>query len=86
MRKPRERAIAELGGSCVCCGETEAEFLEFDHIAPRGGRFDRKNLGISQQALMTLVGKGQRKGEIQLLCSNCHKAKSRRGICPHEST
>ena len=80
--RQRQRAIEALGGRCVCCGESTPEFLELDHVDPRGGRFDRKNLGISQAELQRRVSMGAR--NVELRCSNCHRVKSRGQVCPHQ--
>ena len=72
VNKRRLEMIAEMGGACVCCGETEPRFLQFDHIN-NDGHVDRKTAGRSIYY----------KRPIQLLCANCNAAK-RFGICPHQ--
>ena len=58
-----------LGGACVRCGAVEQ--LEFDHIDPATKSF---NLSIGwSRSWDTIVAE---LGKCQLLCHDCHKAKS----------
>ena len=66
-RRRRLDAIAEFGGQCVKCGSKEN--LEFDHIDPK--------TKISH--VMWSWAEVRRRAELtkcQLLCSDCHKAKT----------
>lgn len=64
----RYRAVQELGGKCVKCGETNIFKLDFHHKDP-----NEKEFGISQ--LSQHATWDTLKKEIDkciLLCSNCH--------------
>jgi len=74
--RSRRNAILKLGGCCSNCGTMDHRVLEFDHIDPRGGRIDRKTLGISQDKLLRIISKGN-VDNVQLLCASCHRIKTR---------
>lgn len=67
----RAMFIEEMGGKCALCSSTES--LEFDHIDPStksfnvGDRLSNRNEESVRQELQ----------KCQLLCSPCHKEKSR---------
>lgn len=65
----RAVAIAVLGGRCVQCGATER--LELDHADRTTKSFDLGHLwSISAQRY------GDELAKCQVLCHDCHKAKS----------
>jgi hypothetical protein len=80
----RRTVIDNLGGKCVCCGETEIVFLTVDHIEG-GGNDHRRQLGGSSQNLYRwLIKKGFPDG-FQVLCFNCNQGKHvNGGVCPHQ--
>lgn len=83
MRAWRDKVIAAYGGRCVCCGETEPKFLELDHIDGKGGKH-RREIGFNSEALYRWCEKNGFPPILQVLCANCHNAKSFWGICPHQ--
>lgn len=70
-RRIRDRAIENLGGACVVCGETERVVLEIDHIN-NDGKHERGQLKFRRAATGNIDG-------LQILCSNCHARKTRTG-------
>jgi 5-methylcytosine-specific restriction endonuclease McrA len=74
-RAIRSRAIAILGGRCVCllsrgCGGSDERLLQFDHKEPAAG-----NRGHNVAALYII--KHHNPTEVfQLLCANCHVIKT----------
>lgn len=81
QQKRRIRALQALGGSCVCCGESDEAFLCIDH-ADGGGAAHRRRVG--GKGVVGLVLRGEHEGgEYQVLCANCNMAKERVGGCPH---
>lgn len=79
----RAKVIAAYGSHCVCCGETEQEFLTVDHIHG-GGRKDRE-LGRGGHGLYRwLIQENFPKDHYRLLCMNCNFAKGIYGRCPHQ--
>ena len=84
-QQERDKTIFGYGGKCVCCGLTAATYLQLDHI---------NNNGADHRRILT---KGKRGGDLyrwavknkfppilQLLCGNCHQAKTRGGKCTPE--
>jgi hypothetical protein len=82
-RKERVAALALYGNKCVCCGETEAKFLSFDHINNDGSKQRKAGIPTLGRAFHTYLLRKQPK-DIQILCYNCNCAKGFYGICPHE--
>lgn len=74
--------IHHYGGKCVCCGEANPDFLEFDHINGGGLRHRREN-GLVGAPFYDYLNK-HKPSDIQLLCSNCNKAKGTSSECPHQ--
>lgn len=78
-RKIRLKVIAHYGGKCVCCGESNWAFLEFDHINNDGNEH-RKEV---KQVTASWIIANDYPDYLQLLCANCNKAKGLYGKCPH---
>lgn len=79
----RLRALQKYGGICACCGIDYPPYLEFDHING-GGTKERKE--IKHGAFYIQLLRQPVRSDIQLLCGNCHNAKSRGIVCrSHES-
>jgi hypothetical protein len=79
-RRQRQRTIEQYGGECKCCGESNWAFLEFDHVNNDGAQHRKE---LSGQKLVPWIIKNNYPDTIQLLCSNCNKAKGLYGGCPH---
>jgi 1,2-phenylacetyl-CoA epoxidase PaaB subunit len=79
----RAAAIGALGGKCVCCGETEPAFLEFDHVNDDGYRH-RKEKGYRTWRFFASIIEDTCMYKVQILCANCNRAKEVLGICPHQ--
>lgn len=80
-RHQRRRVIEHYGNICACCGESNWAFLEFDHSNDDGAEH-RKQLGKIK--LISWIIANNYPDTIQLLCSNCNKAKGLYGTCPHQ--
>jgi hypothetical protein len=80
-RNFRIAVFNHYGHSCKCCGETEPNFLQIDHI-DGGGNKHRKLIGRSH-LYSWLVKNNYPKG-FQVLCTNCNFAKGHYGVCPHQ--
>lgn len=81
IKELRESIIAYYGGKCVCCGETQFEFLAIDHVNG-GGSQHRKN--IKESSVCYWIKKNNYPEGFQILCHNCNMAKGFYGHCPHE--
>lgn len=80
----RRQLIDAYGGRCACCGETEFEFLQLDHING-GGRAHRRELKTNGVAVWRLVrNEGFPADKYRLLCANCNFVTRHGRICPHE--
>lgn len=79
----RKQVLTLLGGICVCCKENEHEFLEVDHIRG-GGNAHFKSAG-TWGVLREIRDDPDRLKKYRILCSNCNKAISKRGCCPHSN-
>ena len=82
----RDEAIVQYGGACACrsggsCGESWKPYLQLDHING-GGTQHRKELRGSKKFYAWLKRNNYPK-ILQLLCANCHQAKSRGQPCQH---
>lgn len=78
------KVIEAYGGKCMCCGETNMEFLTIDHINNDGAE-DRKNNGnkLGGKLYRWLIKNNFPKEEYQILCYNCNCSKGFFGYCPH---
>lgn len=81
--KIRLEMIEAYGGKCVCCGETEPQFLTIDHINNDGYSKRLAGEGSGATLYMKLKKLDWPKEEYQLLCMNCNFAKGHFGCCPH---
>lgn len=81
----RAKILSILGSKCVCCGEDDSDYLEVDHVNEDGAQERAKDrtlfdsFGIYARIKKLLVPTDV----YQLLCCNCHGAKSRGLICKH---
>ena len=82
-RKRRLRAIDRLGGKCECCGETQIEFLAFDHIEGLSGI--ERNHGLAADDTALKINKSKHPKETyRVLCHNCNSSIGFYGYCPHK--
>lgn len=79
----RAEFLAEYGGRCVCCKESEPAFLTLEH-KNRDGAQHRAQRGDSTQILRDLRRRGWPKDAYEILCFNCNRARWVLGRCPHE--
>jgi hypothetical protein len=81
-RELRNTVILGYGGKCVCCGDSRFRYLQFDHV-DGGGVSHRREVGNTWYLMKWIVA-NHFPGTIQLLCANCHHAKSWGGGCTIE--
>jgi hypothetical protein len=73
------------GGVCVCCHEKEVKFLTLDHIEENGNTHRAElKVGAGVQFYAKLKKQGYPQCGLQVMCANCHGAKSKYGQCPHQ--
>lgn len=84
-KKNRKVAIEYYGGMCSCCGETQYEFLTFDHVNGKTEEDKKKPRHLMGGAYLYLWLKKNNYPEgFQILCYNCNCAKGYYGQCPHK--
>lgn len=75
------KAIRAYGGRCACCGETHMSYLTLDHIN-NDGKQHRAELGVyGMRFYAALKRLGYPSCGVQVLCANCHMAKTRSVEC-----
>lgn len=77
----RKKVLEAYGNKCQCCGITDKNCLQIDHIKG-GGCAHRKSLSINFNKWLI---KNNFPEGYQILCANCNSAKGRFGICPHNT-
>lgn len=77
-RKLKEEVIQAYGGQCVCCREDYLPYLELDHVYGGGNKHRQE---VPHWNLLRLLKNENFPSYIQLLCGNCHNAKSRGVPC-----
>lgn len=87
--KLRAEVLAAYGGTCKCCGETQPEFLQVDHVNNNGASHRRELFGGNKNGCGLRFYTWLRRQkfpqqEYQLLCANCNRAKHHYGVCPHQ--
>lgn len=85
-RKLKVQTLAAYGGAvCVCCGETQMEFLTLDHVNGDGAAH-RKRLGMAAFRFYRTLRAQDYPNDppLQILCRNCNWAKGVDGTCPHQ--
>lgn len=82
-KKYRLKVLENYGNKCECCGENNQDFLTIDHVNG-GGTQHRKEIKVhaGYHFYIWLIKNNYPSG-YQVLCYNCHLAKSYRGRCPH---
>ena len=76
----RLAAITHYGGCCACCGETYIPFLDIDHV--NGGGSAHRKQYTNPVAYYRGLMAGEYSEPLQVLCGNCHHAKTRKYSCP----
>jgi hypothetical protein len=76
----RLKILEHYGRRCICCGETQIEFLSIDHVNG-GGYKERKDRGIF--GLYQYIIKNNYPDRFRILCHNCNQSMGFYGYCPH---
>jgi 5-methylcytosine-specific restriction endonuclease McrA len=83
-QKHRAGCISAYGSKCVCCGISNQKYLQLDHIN-NDGADHRKAISIDRGGSMyTWAFRNNFPDNLQLLCANCHQAKTVYGGCTSE--
>ena len=78
----RSLCIEKYGGKCVCCGNSTEKYLQLDHVDNDGAEHRRELSGGG--SLYKWAVKNKFPKRLQLMCANCHQAKSFFGGCTEE--
>ena len=81
----KDEVFAAYGGYvCVCCGETNREFMNIDHIDGGGAEHRRRLKSRSSASTYRWLKKHDFPPGFRVLCANCDVSRGRHGYCPHE--
>lgn len=70
-KKKRDRVLKEYGEVCVCCGLTEYDLLDIDHIN-NDGCHERREV---TDMVNWIIKQNFPKDKYQILCKNCNRTK-----------
>jgi hypothetical protein len=84
LEEIRNTVLEHYGSMCACCGETEPQFLNIDHINNDGAEHRRAIGNRVGSSFYRWIIKNNFPKDLQLLCCNCNMAKGLYGTCPHE--
>ena len=85
-KKYRYEVLSNYGNKCACCGETEADFLQVDHVNNDGVEH-RKS--VPSNRLYRWLIRNNFPPDFQILCSNCNLSKGfprNNNKCVHQLT
>jgi len=74
----RNTFLTLYGNKCICCGETQEEFLTIDHINGQTGKKKEDSRVAYRKAVDEFPSKN-----YQILCMNCNHSFGVYGYCPH---
>lgn len=77
----RTECIEQYGGKCKCCKNPNKKYLQLDHIH-NDGALHRKTIG--KKSLYVWAKNNNFPDILQLLCANCHQAKTTNNPCTEE--
>lgn len=77
----RASCIEAYGGRCVCCGTSNQKYLQLDHIHGDGASHRKEIFGGRGGSIYTWAYRNDFPNLLQLLCANCHQAKTVYGGC-----
>ena len=80
-KRVRIEAIEHYGGKCDCCGESNIEFLCFDHINNDGAKHRKQ---MADRSIAPWLRRNNYPKGFRVLCHNCNMARGVYGYCPHE--
>lgn len=83
-----DQILDHYSRACVCCGETNPQFLTLDHINNDGSKQRREmgNVGRGGYTYYKHVIDSGFPTDLQILCFNCNLGKNRNhGVCPHKA-
>lgn len=81
----KKRVFEHYGNMCVCCGIDYFFYLQLDHKNNDGAEHRKAlgNTGKVAKSWWLWVIRNEFPNTLQLLCANCHLAKTRGQPCQH---
>ena len=83
----KAEVFSAYGNRCACCREDWIPYLELDHIYGDGAQHRYELTGNIRMAggaqTYLAIKRAGFPNWVQLLCANCHRAKTRRELCKH---
>ncbi len=83
-RRRKQIVIDAYGGKCVCCGDSNFEFITIAHKNNDGAKH-RREIGGGKRIIEWVI-KNNFPEEITILCFNCNAADFYYGECPHKKS
>ena len=77
-KRRRKTLLNLMGDKCMCCGETDPIYLQFDHV-DNDGYLERSPTKGRRVGKLTLLTYLENPKKWQLLCANCNWAKHANG-------
>lgn len=81
LRERRAKVVDGYGGKCVCCGDDDPNVLELHHVNGDGSSH-RREVGSTWKLQQWAIDNNF-PDRVELLCANCHTAKTRTGDCSY---
>lgn len=85
-KRKRIRVLEHYGGCCVCCGESEPDFLDIDHVHNNGNQHrEQIRDELNWYTITDWLIKHNFPEGFQVLCRNCNYSKHKNGgTCIHQ--
>lgn len=83
-QKYRTACLIAYGGSCNCCGTTVSKYLQLDHINNDGSEHRNNLFNGGTGSIYPWAYRNNFPNMLQLLCANCHQAKTVGEVCTEE--
>lgn len=80
----RLEVIVAYGEACRCCGLSVHKYLQLDHIENDGAEHRKEISGEQRGGMYAWAKRNKFPDRLQLLCANCHQAKTTHGGCSLE--
>ena len=77
----RKNCVQAYGGKCNCCGLANEKYLQLDHINNDGNIHRMKIFNGHKGCMYTWAKQNNYPSNLQLLCANCHQAKTSNRPC-----
>jgi hypothetical protein len=81
----REKVLIMYGRACNCCGSGVEKYLQLDHINNDGAEHRKEVLSVERGgSFWAWASRNYHPEILQLLCANCHQAKTIGSPCTQE--